>query len=103
MLRSSITGVVDFCVRRPWWVIIVALALVVGAGDYAARHFAIHTDVNDLISPDLPWAQRALHYARELPERDILIVVDAPTPENAEQAITKLAGVCEPAPTCFAP
>jgi uncharacterized protein len=101
MLRSSITGVVDFCVRRAWWVIVVALALVVGAGDYAARHFAIHTDVNDLISPDLPWAQRALHYAREFPEQGILVVVDAPTPENAEQAATKLAAGLRARPDLF--
>jgi uncharacterized protein len=101
MLKSSITAVVDFCVRRAWWVIVVALALVVGAGDYAAQHFAIHTDVNDLISPDLPWAQRALRYAREFPERDILVVVDAPTPENAEQAATKLAAALRARPDLF--
>jgi uncharacterized protein len=101
MLGSSITAVVDFCVRRSWWVIVVALALAVGASDYAARHFAIHTDVNDLISPDLPWAQRALHYAREFPERAILIVVDAPTPENVEQATTKLAAALRTRPDLF--
>ena len=91
MLRSSITSVVDLCVRRAWWVIVVALALAAGAGDYAARHFAIHTDVNDLISPNLPWAQRALQYAKEFPQRDILLVIDASTPENAEQAASRLA------------
>jgi uncharacterized protein len=91
MLRSSITSVVDLCVRRAWWVIVVALALAAGAGDYAARHFAIHTDVNDLISPNLPWAQRALQYAKEFPQRDILVVIDASTPENAEQAASRLA------------
>jgi uncharacterized protein len=91
MLRSSITSVVDLCVRRAWWVIVVALALAAGTGDYAARHFAIHTDVNDLISPNLPWAQRALQYAKEFPQRDILVVIDASTPENAEQAASRLA------------
>jgi hypothetical protein len=50
MLRSSITGIVDLCVRRAWRVIIVALVLALGAGDYAVRHFAIHTDVNDQVA-----------------------------------------------------
>ena len=101
MLRSSITAVVDFCVRRAWWVIVVGLALAVGAGHYAARHFAIHTDVNDLISPHLPWAQRALQYTREFSERAILVVVDAPTPEKVEQATTKLATALRARPDLF--
>jgi len=101
MLRSSITGIVDLCVRRAWWVIVVALALAVGAGDYGARHFAIHTDVNDLISPHLPWAQRALQYAKEFPQWDILVVIDAPTPENAEQAASKLASALRANPELF--
>jgi uncharacterized protein len=101
MLRSSITGIVDLCVRRAWWVIIVALVLALGAGDYAVRHFAIHTDVNDLISPHLPWAQRALQYAKEFPQRDILVVIGAPTPENAEQAASKLASALRARPELF--
>jgi len=101
MLRSSITGIVDLCVRRAWWVIVIALVLAVGAGDYAARHFAIHTDVNDLISPHLPWAQRALQYAKQFSQRDIVVVIDAPTPENAEQAASKLASALRDRPELF--
>jgi uncharacterized protein len=103
MLRSSITRIVDLCVRRSWWVIVVAiaLALAVGAGDYTARHFAIHTDVNDRISPDLPWAQRALRYASEFPQREILVVINAPTPEHAEQAASKLADALRARPALF--
>jgi len=66
-----------------------------GAGgrttDYAARHFAIKTDVTDLFPPDLPWTKRASGYTRSFPRPDILVVVDAPTPELVEQAATKLA------------
>jgi len=31
---------------------------------YAARHFAVKTDVTDLFPPDLPWTQRAFEYMR---------------------------------------
>jgi hypothetical protein len=93
MLKSLIIGLIDLCVRRPWWTIALALCLAAGASAYAARHFAIHTDINDLISPDLPWAKRAAHYVREFPQRDILVVLDAPTPELADQAVVKLANV----------
>jgi uncharacterized protein len=91
MLTSSIVRVVGLCIARPWWMIALAFGLATGSTIYAVRHFAIKTDINDLISPDLPWAQRALQYMKDFPERDIVVVVDAPTPENAEQATARLA------------
>src|SRR5262249_11438576 len=58
---------------------------------YTARHFAIKTDVKDLFPHDLPWTQRAFEYMRTFPQPEMLVVVDAPTPELADQASTKLA------------
>jgi len=60
------------------------------SGLFAATHFKIKTDVDALISPDLPWAQRAQAYAKAFPHRPILVVVDAPTPELADQASARL-------------
>jgi uncharacterized protein len=91
MLRSSIVRIVDFCVRHPWHVVILAVLLASASGTYAARHFAIKTDIDELISSDLPWTQRILSYDQDFPQRDILVVVEAPTPENVEQATTRLA------------
>jgi hopanoid biosynthesis associated RND transporter like protein HpnN len=101
MPTSSITRLVDLCVRRPWWTIVLALALAVGAGIYAARHFAMHTDVRDLLSPDLPWSRRAEQYMHDFPQRNILVVLDAPTAEGAEQAATKLADALAAQPDRF--
>ena len=58
MLRSPIVRLVDFCARFPWPVILCALAVTGVCGDYAARNFAIKTDINDLFPPTLPWSQR---------------------------------------------
>ena len=58
MLKRAIVRTVDFCVRYPWWVLAVALALSVASAAYAAKHFAIKTDINELISDQLPWTQR---------------------------------------------
>jgi uncharacterized protein len=91
MLRSSIFSVVDFCTRFSWWVIVLAIALAAGSAVYTARHFAIKTDVTDLFPSDLPWTQRAFQYMKAFPQPDILVIVDAPTPELVEQAVTKLA------------
>src|SRR5258708_9892818 len=93
MLRSPIVRLVDFCARFPWPVILCALAVTGVCGDYAARHFAIKTDINDLFPPTLPWTQRAAGYMKAFPQRDILVVVDAPSSEFADAAAAKLASV----------
>jgi hopanoid biosynthesis associated RND transporter like protein HpnN len=91
MLRSSIFRVVDFCTRYSWWVIVLAMALAAASTVYTARHFAIKTDVTDLFPSDLPWTQRAFQYIKAFPQPDILVVVDAPTPELVEQSASRLA------------
>jgi uncharacterized protein len=91
MLRSSVYRVVDFCSRYARWVIVLAVALTVASSIYTVQHFAIKTDVKDLFPPDLPWTQRGFEYLKAFPQPEVLVVVDAPTPELVEQASTKLA------------
>src|SRR5215831_1150538 len=90
MLRSAVFRTVDFCTRHAWWVIIFGLALAAVSTVYAARHFAIKTDVTDLFPSDLPWTQRAFEYSGSFPQPDVLVVIDAPTPEMVEAATAKL-------------
>jgi len=91
MVRSSILRVVDFCSRYAWWVIVLAVALAIFSAAYTARHFAVKTDVKDLFPPDLPWTQRAFAYMKEFPQPEVLVVVDAPTPELVDGASSRLA------------
>ena len=73
--------------------IIIAFAILSAVSCvYVVRHFAIDTDVNALISADLPWRQRELAYELAFPQstQAILAVVDAPTPELANAAATAL-------------
>jgi hypothetical protein len=72
-------------------VIVFTVLLAAASTDYAVRHFAIKTDVTDLFPHDLRWTQRAFEYMRSFPQPDILVVVDAPTPELVEEATAKLA------------
>ena len=78
---------------HPLKIIIAFVILTAASGVYVARHFAIDTDVNALISADLPWRQRELAYEFAFPQstQGILAVVDAPTPELADAAATALA------------
>jgi predicted RND superfamily exporter protein len=91
MLRLSIIRVVDFSIRHGFWVIALILALALGSAVDAMRHFAIKTDVTDLFPPDLPWTRHARDFMQAFPQPGILVAVDAPTPEFAEEASNKLA------------
>src|ERR1043165_8641663 len=92
MLRSAIVATVTRCTRHAWAVIVAAALLAVASGVYAVRHFAINTDINTLISQDLPWRQRELAFEQAFPQhlRSILVVLDAPTPELATEASAAL-------------
>jgi uncharacterized protein len=90
-LTSAISAIVEGCIKRPWWIVGMALAIAAGCGVYAAERFAIKTDINELISPNLPWAKRAMQYMREFPQFGIIAVIDAPTPELAEQGAAELS------------
>jgi hopanoid biosynthesis associated RND transporter like protein HpnN len=70
----------------------LSLILAVGAGFYTARNFAINTDINTLISPDLDWRKRDNQF-EEAFDRDrlILAVVEAPTAELTSSAAKALA------------
>src|SRR5215467_3831878 len=88
MLKAKLASMVGFCTRHAWPVIAVGLLVAIGAGIYAARHFAINTDIGRLVSPDLPWRSRELAFIAAFPQRidTIFAVVDAPTSELAGQA-----------------
>src|SRR5436309_2644065 len=92
MLRTAIAATVTRCTRHAWLVIALAMLAAAVSGVYAARHFAINTDINTLISQNLPWRQRELAFEYAFPQhlRSILVVLDAPTPETATQATAAL-------------
>src|SRR5215213_2447087 len=93
MLRAAIVATVTRCTRHARLVITLATLAAAVSGVYAIRHFAINTDINTLISAELPWRQRELAFEKAFPQhlRSILVVIEAPTPELTTQATTALA------------
>src|ERR671920_2401412 len=91
MPTSPIPRLVDFCTRRAPFVIALALVLSCVCAVYAATHFRLATDIKELFPRDLPWVARAWDYIDRFAEQGILVVVDAPTPELADQASATLA------------
>jgi hopanoid biosynthesis associated RND transporter like protein HpnN len=103
MLISIVRAIVAFCSRYAWPVIAVAALVTVGSSYYAATHFAITTDINKLISNDIEWRQREQAFEKEFPGSygSILVVVDAPTPELANEAGARLAKKLSERPDLF--
>jgi hypothetical protein len=93
MLKEKLAFLVYACTRHAWAVIALSAIVTVLCGVYAARHFAIDTDINKLISADLSWRQQEIAFARAFPQRygTIFAVVDAPTAEQASLASAALA------------
>ena len=93
MVKAAIVTIIGFCTRYAYTTIVVSVLLGASSGYYAAKNFAINTDINTLISEDLPWRQRELNFEKSIPGQDdnILVVVDAPTPELAALASSALA------------
>jgi uncharacterized protein len=91
------------CVRYAWPIIVASVLLSAGAAVYVARNFAINTNINELLSPDLPWRQHQTAYNDAFPQQatSILAVVTAPTPEFAGAAASALSSRLAAQPALF--
>ncbi len=93
MINTVIVRVTDLCARHRWAVIGAGILLMFGTAVFDVARFAVNTDVEGLISQNLPWHQRQLELSRAFPQKAISVVVKAPTAENAERATNELARV----------
>jgi hypothetical protein len=96
MTRFPVVRIVEFCTRYPWPVLVSAAVIAAAAGFYAVDHFAITTNVSNLLSSRLPSHEGETQYEKVFSDRTIVAVVTAPTPELVEKAAdrltTRLAG-----------
>jgi uncharacterized protein len=91
-ITSLVVRAIAFCIHYSPWVIAGALLLAVLSAWYAATHFSMTTDINQLISSKSPARQRELVFEKAFPQFDTTIaVVDAPTPELVQAATDALA------------
>ena len=91
MLQKAITATVDTCIRYAMQVIAIALVLAMACGIYAAKHFALDANANNLVSKDLPWRQREALYDSYFPSKYeiVLAVVDAPTSDSHPRPVLR--------------
>src|ERR1700733_2120581 len=86
-ITALVVRAIETCVKFAWPVVGIAVLLTVASGWYAATHFKITTDINQLISTSIPWRQRELAFEKAFPQYELIVaVIDAPTPELADEA-----------------
>ena len=98
LVIATIARVVRLSTRHAWVVIAAFLISAVLAGGYVTRHIAINTDSGTLLSSSLPWRQQEIKLNALFPQRTDLIVavIDATTPEAADEAADALVQALAP-------
>jgi len=92
-LNRLLTCWVDSACRKSHWVLIIAIFLSVGAFEYTSHHLGFNTNTNDMLAADLPFRQTYHRFEQGFPQytHNILVVLDADSPERARDAVKRLA------------
>src|SRR5262249_37532201 len=95
---AAITRLVRLSSRYPWPMILGFLLAAILSTGYFARHFVITSDSNKLMSSSLPWRQQEVALDLAFPHRidRIVAVIDATTPEGADNAADALVNALSP-------
>src|SRR5262245_86947 len=103
MLQKWIDRGVAYCIQHSKLVIAASLLLAAVSAIYTARHFAIDTDINNLISERLPWRQNEIAFQKAFPQTVELILVDvaADSPEAAKAAAREVSQALAKRPDLF--
>src|SRR5581483_7413748 len=92
IITAAVVRAIEICARFAWPVIGAAVLLTAASSWYAATHFSMTTDINQLISTTIPWRQREMAFENAFPQYELIVaVIDAPTPELVEAATNDLA------------
>jgi hopanoid biosynthesis associated RND transporter like protein HpnN len=91
-ITAAVVRAIEICARFAWPVVGIAVLLTAASSWYAATHFSMTTDINQLISTSIPWRQREMAFEKAFPQYELIAaVIDAPTPELVEEATNDLA------------
>ncbi len=89
--------------KRAYWVLVIAILLCGAAFQYTTHHLGFHTNTNDMLAADLPFRQTYRQFEQGFPQftHNILVVIDAGSPEQARDAAKRLARALKKQPQLF--
>jgi hypothetical protein len=67
MLARVVLRTIDYAIRRAWVVVVVSILLTLASIVFAATHFALNTNIDTLISPDLSWRKNEAAFSAAFP------------------------------------
>jgi len=84
---------VRICTARPVWLLLVAVLSGALAALYLAEHVRIDTNNEDMLAPNLPFRRDSIALSDAFPQfsDNLLIVVEAPSQDEADDAASALA------------
>ncbi|MEC9348065.1 MAG: MMPL family transporter [Pseudomonadota bacterium] len=90
--------------RRPVLVLVLSALLVALSAVFAVNHLRINTDNFDMISAEKPFRKASIAFRDAFPwyGDQLAVVLDAPTPEQAERAAAVVAHFMRQQPQTFA-
>jgi uncharacterized protein len=90
---GTVERIVEFSCRNATAVIAAGAIAALCAIGFTATHFAMNTDSESLISPDLSWRKTMARFDKLFPQRNnlVLVVIDGATSERAQGAANALA------------
>src|ERR1051325_8217883 len=72
--QRALVGVINYCRRYAWTVVLINAALAALALGYAAGHLGLSSETDRLFAADLAWRQRAAAFKSEFPQFQNLLV-----------------------------
>ena len=89
--------------RSSWAFVILFIAATVAAGYYAAQNLKVNTDTSSMLDPSLDFQQRAADLRNAFPEikTDVVVIVRAPTLDEADAFAGRLAERLRSNPSMF--
>ena len=87
----------DVCYRNAVWVILTLSVLTTLSTVYTVNNLGVHTDTTDMLSEDVPFRANHIRYKKSFSQYEdtLLLVLDAPTPEQTHSAAKRLVTYLE--------
>ena len=101
--QSAVTSWHTLVCRHATTVVVLTTLLALSSAYYVANNLDINTDTADLLSAQLPWRATYLEYKKAFPQYadNIVVVIEADTPDQMQDAITKLGARIDQRPDIF--
>ncbi|AEJ00399.1 hopanoid biosynthesis associated RND transporter like protein HpnN [Nitrosomonas sp. Is79A3] len=93
----------EFSYQNAIWIILLVLLLTSLSTVYTVNNLGVHTDTTDMLSEDVPFRANHIRYKKSFSQYEdtFLLVLDAPTPEQAHQAAKRFTNYLQKDSTQF--